>query len=543
MPQPPTTSESAPDAADGDVIAWRERAAALGLAFVETVPDAMLDAELTRGVPVEWARAHLVLPVRWKDGTALLTARPEAVDRQEEAALVLGTDLEPIVAPPAVVREAIERCYFSREDSPERFLRGLQGATSGQSVAPVRRAADDLLEAAEEAPVAQLVNLILLEAVRQRASDIHFEPMESRLRVRYRVDGVLYDQAAPPKNMEQAVVSRIKVMAHLDIAEKRLPQDGMARVRVGEREIDVRVSTVPVADGERVVLRLLHQDASLLPLTDLGMPPPIFERFDALLREAWGLIVVCGPTGSGKTTTLYAALRRLDTARRNILTIEEPIEYRLPHIGQMQVKPKIGLTFARALRHVLRQDPDVILVGETRDQETAEIAVRASLTGHLVFTTLHTGDAAGAVVRLADMGVESFLLADALRGALAQRLARRLCPRCRIRRPADERDLSALGEVGRSLRGQPLWAAGAGCPSCLAGYRGRLGLFELLVTDDAVRALVRAGARDPEPLRRHLAAGALNTLAKDGLAKLEAGETSLDELLYAIGRAENTSGT
>jgi len=511
--------------------AAKGRAAEFGLAFLAVVPDEAIDPALVRDIPVEWARTHCLLPVRWEGGLCLLTADPAAVDKHQDVALLTGGDLRPVVAPREAIAKAIERCYYNRRESTEDFLRDLD-AREGGTTATAR--SDDLLTKADEAPVTQLVNLILLEAVKSRASDIHFEPFQSRLRVRYRVDGVLYEQAGPPKHLERALVSRIKVMAHLDISEKRLPQDGMARVRVGEREIDVRVSTVPVAEGERVVLRLLNRDSSIMTPDELGMPAAMQALFETLCREANGLIIVCGPTGSGKTTTLYAAIRRLDTKGRNILTIEDPIEYQLPDIGQMQVKPKIGLTFARSLRHMLRQDPDVILVGETRDNETAEIAVRASLTGHLVFTTLHTNDAAGAVVRMMDMGVEPYLLAAALRGVLAQRLVRRLCPVCRKPVAASGRELSLLGPAGKRLEGQTHYEP-VGCPACLGGYRGRAGIFELLVTDRAIEDLIRGGASAARDIRTLVSSANRRTMLDDGVDKVVSGETSLAEVMYALG--------
>jgi general secretion pathway protein E len=348
------------------------------------------------------------------------------------------------------------------------------------------------------------------------------------------VDGLLYEQASPPKRLERALVSRMKVMAHLDIAEKRLPQDGSARVRVGEREIDVRVSTIPVGEGERVVLRLLNRESSVLPLSALGMPDDVKKTWESLLREAHGLMIVCGPTGSGKTTTLYGSISQLDTKGRNVLTIEDPVEYQLPDIGQMQVKPKIGLSFAGGLRHILRQDPDVILVGETRDNETAEIAVRASLTGHLVFTTLHTNDAAGAMIRMMDMGVETYLLAAALRGVLAQRLVRKLCPLCRKPVAAKAEELALLGESGRKLEGRTVYEPG-GCPECLAGYRGRIGIFELLVVDEAMQEAMRTGAESGRQMKLTSGTGVRRTLLDDGLAKVLEGGTSLSEVLYALG--------
>jgi len=513
--------------------AAKSRALEFGVAFLETIPEGALDPALVQGIPVEWARTHVMLPVRIEGEPCLLVGDPAEVGRQQDVVLLVGCELRPVAAPRAVILKCIERCYFSRPKSAGDFLRdmdpdSLESAKGGET------RSDDLLKTSDEAPVTQLVNLILLDAVKARASDIHFEPFQSRLRVRYRVDGGLYEQTSPPKHMERALVSRIKVMAHLDIAEKRLPQDGMARVRVGEREIDIRASTIPVAEGERVVLRLLNRESSVMSLDKLGMPAPIRASFAALLHEANGLVIVCGPTGSGKTTTLYTAIRQLDTRSRNVLTIEDPIEYQLPDIGQMQVKPKIGLTFARSLRHILRQDPDVVLVGETRDNETAEISVRASLTGHLVFTTLHTNDAASALIRMMDMAVEPYLLAAALRGVLAQRLVRRLCPVCRKPVPVSGRELSLLGGAGRRLEGATLYEP-VGCASCLGGYRGRVGIFELLVMNGEMEDLIRGGASAARAIRAMPGNETRGSLLDDGLGKVLSGETSLSEILYALG--------
>jgi general secretion pathway protein E len=504
-----------------------------GLTFLEEVPESALDPALVQGLPVEWARTHGVLPVRLGGELCLLTPDPSRVGTHQDVILLVGSELRPVVASRETILGCIERCYFSRRESTEDFLRDLHQEPEGGG-RPVESRSDDLLQTSDDAPVTQLVNLILLEAVKSRASDIHFEPFQTRLRVRYRVDGNLYEQANPPKHLERALVSRIKVMAHLDIAEKRLPQDGMARVRVGEREIDIRVSTVPVAEGERVVLRLLNRESSVMSLADLGMPSSMCRSFDALIHAANGLVIVCGPTGSGKTTTLYAAIRQLDTVSRNVLTIEDPIEYQLPDIGQMQVKPKIGLTFARSLRHVLRQDPDVVLVGETRDNETAEIALRASLTGHLVFTTLHTNDAAGALIRLMDMAVEPYLLAAALRGVLAQRLVRRLCPACRRPSGVSERERLLLGPAGKSLEGVTVYEP-TGCPACLGGYRGRVGIFELLVMTGETEELIRGGPSAAKALRALSGGESRKTMLEDGLAKVVSGETTLAEVLYALG--------
>ncbi len=512
-----------------------------GIENLDSVPDDALDAELIARLPVEWARLHRALPIRHGGRPAALLGRPEALDAVEDLSVLLGRDLVPVLTTPAELDRAIERCYFHRKGTAGDLVREFErsGGDSGTAgaMAAAGAGAEDLLRAADGAPVTQLVNLMVLDALRARASDIHIEPFEDHLRVRFRVDGLLYEQPSPPKPLEAALTSRLKVMARMDIAERRLPQDGMARVRIGAREIDIRVSTVPVAEGERIVLRLLNRDSALLSLTDLGMEPGEIEAFRALLREPQGIVLVTGPTGSGKTTTLYAALQELDTRRLNILTIEDPIEYQLPFISQMQVNPKIDLTFARLLRHVLRQDPDVVLVGETRDLETAEIAIRASLTGHLVFTTLHTNDAAGAAVRLADMGVEPYLLSASLKGVLAQRLVRRLCPACRSSRPLADGDLAGLGASAAQRFPDGFHWVPTGCPQCLDGYRGRVGLYELLVVTPQVAASIRSRA-GLEVLRKSAVEAGMRTLLHSGLTKAAAGATSLAEVARALGRGD-----
>ncbi len=500
------------------------------------VPDAELDPELVRDLPVEWARTHHMLPVRHEGRVAVLMEDPTRIDALGDLSLLLDCEPLPLLAPAAEIARCIEQCYYHRGDSSSRFLDTMTADPAAAAQSAARAAgSDDLLRVADQAPVTQLVNLVLLEALKARASDVHVEPFEKHLRIRFRIDGQLYDQSSPPKHLEAALVSRLKVMGKLDIAEKRLPQDGMARVRVGEREVDIRISTIPVAEGERVVLRLLNLDSAQIPLADLGMPATVLEPMRRLLSEPNGIILVTGPTGSGKTTTLYAALREVDTLHKNVLTIEDPIEYQLPRIGQIQVKPKIGLTFANGLRHILRQDPDVILVGEVRDLETAEIMVRSSLTGHLVFSTLHTNDAAGAVLRLCDMGIESYLLASALRAALAQRLVRRLCPLCRSPYTASAEDLAPLGAEARPLVGQTLHAAN-GCDACLGGYAGRIGIYELLLVDPAMRERIRQGA-GPESLKEQAVAAGMPTLLHDGIEKVRAGITTVDEIARALGHA------
>jgi general secretion pathway protein E len=385
---------------------------------------------------------------------------------------------------------------------------------------------EDLLESQNDAPIIRLINALFTQAVHEQASDIHIEPYERHSVVRFRRDGTLRDVAQPHRGLHAAMASRIKIMASLDIAERRLPQDGRITLHIGSRAVDVRVSTVPTSHGERLVLRLLDKDSARLRLEALGMPDDTRERFARLLRQPHGIVLVTGPTGSGKTTTLYAALQTLDRKSRNIITVEDPVEYDLADIGQIQVNARIDLTFAKALRSILRQDPDVIMIGEIRDLETAQIAVQASLTGHLVLATLHTNDAASAVTRLVDMGVESFLLASCLRGVLAQRLVRCLCPECRQPVAPGAADRALLG----TCRPERLWTA-TGCPRCnQSGYSGRTGIYELLLADDALVQLVHDGAAEAA-IRANSRAGGGRSLREDGARLLGDGHTSLDELL------------
>lgn len=385
---------------------------------------------------------------------------------------------------------------------------------------------EDLMDAEEDAPVIKLINTLLAQALRENASDVHFEMFESRATVRFRIDGQLRDIIEPKRGLHAAMVSRIKVMAGLDIAEKRLPQDGRIALRIAGRPVDVRVSTLPTGHGERVVLRLLDKSAGRLNLETLGMRSRTLEKLQHLLRQPHGILLVTGPTGSGKTTTLYAALAGMDSHTTNIMTVEDPIEYDLDGVGQTQINSRIEMTFARALRAILRQDPDVIMIGEIRDKETAQIAVQASLTGHLVLATLHTNDAPSAITRLVDMGIEPFLLASSTIGVLAQRLARKLCRSCRQPYESDEGEMAIIG----APRPVTLYRA-TGCPECNhTGYQGRSGLYELLMVDDEVRALIHQGG-DEQQIRDSAIANGMTMLRADGIEQVLAGETTLEEVL------------
>ena len=420
----------------------------------------------------------------------------------------------------------VERVFNDGAIGAARMVDDLAGMDDLANLLEEMPQLEDLMDAEEDAPVIRLINTLLAQALREGASDVHFEMFETRAIVRFRLDGQLRDVIEPKRGLHAAMVSRIKVMAGLDIAEKRLPQDGRIALRIAGRPVDVRVSTLPTGHGERVVLRLLDKSAGRLDLETLGMRPETLGRLQHLLQQPHGILLVTGPTGSGKTTTLYAALSGMDSTKTNIMTVEDPIEYDLDGVGQTQINSRIDMTFARALRAILRHDPDVIMIGEIRDQETAQIAVQASLTGHLVLATLHTNDASSAITRLVDMGIEPFLLASSTIGVLAQRLARRLCPACRTAYESDAGEMELLGVT----RPVTLYHA-TGCPDCSqTGYRGRTGLYELLVVDDAIRALVHQGGNEQEIRTRGVENG-MTLLRADGISRVLAGETSLEEVL------------
>lgn len=465
--------------------------------------------------------------LEWQEGRARVICREDCPALALlELRRYLGVPLEVESLKPAEYERRLRELY---EGGKEAELAALE-LGEGESLDELAGALpepEDLLESEDDAPIVRFINALFAEAVRAGASDIHIEPFEERMRVRFRVDGVLEEKLSPSRALAPAVVSRIKVLAKLDIAEKRLPQDGRIAIKVAGRPVDVRVSTIPVGQGERVVLRLLDKQAGRLDLSALGLDPATLARLDALIHRPHGILLVTGPTGSGKTTTLYAALQRLNDGTRNILTVEDPIEYDLDGIGQTQVNPKVELSFARGLRAILRQDPDVVMVGEIRDLETAEIAVQASLTGHLVLSTLHTNSAAGAVTRLRDMGIETFLLAESLIGVLAQRLVRKLVPEQRESYRASAAECAAFGA---SCEPPPLlWRPR---PDARPGYRGRTGIYELLEIDEGARRLIHDGAGEAE-LLRHLRPRCPSILA-DGWSKCLAGITSVEEVLRVI---------
>ena len=432
------------------------------------------------------------------------------------------------LASKATLEEAIERCYHQKENAASEYIASLQNESQGIQVD--EEDGYDLLEKAAESPVIRMLNVMLTEAIQQGASDIHFEPMENGLGVRYRIDGVLQPRHAPPKEFQSQLITRIKVLARLDIAEHRLPQDGRIKLNMGGRQIDFRVSTVPVVFGERIVLRILDKGNVLVGLNHIGMPVGMLAPFLKLINLSEGIVLVTGPTGSGKTTTLYSALSEVNNSEMNIMTIEDPPEYKLQGMAQIGVNPKIHLTFATGLRHILRQDPDIIMIGEIRDKETAEIAIQASLTGHLVLSTLHTNDAPSALTRLVDMGIEPYLLTSSVVGILAQRLVRMICPQCRIHYIPADQELKEL-EIERSALIDGHLCKGQGCAHCFgSGFKGRHGIYELLpVTSMIKRQLLQSP--DALELQRVAASSGMASLRQSGALLVIQGLTSTSEVL------------
>jgi len=487
-------------------------------------------AEPFADISVRFLRENRCLPLRREDGQVLTAmADPEDGETRRSLEVVLGVPVVPVAAPEEEILEAIQAVY-QPGSAMARLVGGLE-PEEGELVGEEAEEIGHLRDRAREAPIIQLVDLLLLRAVEQGASDIHLEPFENDFRVRYRRDGILYETESPPKGLQAAVLSRLKIMSRLDIAERRLPQDGRFRLKVKGHDIDFRVSTLPTLLGESMVIRILDREKVILDLDRLGFPPRELRQFDGLIHKPHGMLLVTGPTGSGKTTTLYAALERINSPEKKIITIEDPVEYRLAGVTQIQVKPAIGLTFARGLRHIVRQDPDIVLVGEIRDRETAEIAVHAALTGHLVFSTLHTNDAAGAVTRLLEMGIEDYLLASAVVGIMAQRLVRLICPECRTALPPEavQEEAAALAAIA-GLGPERLYI-GQGCPACAhTGYHGRTGIYELLPVDEVIRHLILKRA-DAVALRDAARKQGMQTLAQDGWAKVVAGRTTSQEVL------------
>ncbi len=499
---------------------------------VVRIRESDLTEEVVKAMPAETARMYQCVPVGVYGSTVRVAMadplNPSVVD---ELGFVIGKEIQIVVADPADIERAVNKFYTEQSESVSDILKAL-GADQdiAKEVAEVASGVTDLNDLANEAPIIRFVNLVLYQAVQDRASDIHFEPFEDEFKIRYRVDGALYEMAPPPKHLAVPVTSRLKVMANLDIAERRLPQDGRITVSIAGRQIDLRVSTLPTQFGESVVLRVLDRSTVSLDLEHLGLPTFIFDYMAEAIQQPNGIVIVTGPTGCGKTTTLYSALRKVNTIDSKLLTAEDPVEYDIEGIMQVAINEAVGLTFSKSLRSFLRQDPDIIMVGEMRDLETAQIGIQASLTGHLVLTTLHTNDAPGAVTRLIDMGTEPFLISSTLMCVLAQRLVRTICKKCRTPFEPTENQLTQLNLSPHDL-GDKVFYYGRGCAGCNdTGYKGRKGIFELMVINDVLRNLINDRA-PTVVLRQKAVELGMVTLREDGLRGIFDGETTIEEVL------------
>ncbi len=508
-------------------------AEALGWEYLTEISDQAVPREFVQAVPAVYAQHHYLIGVKSEQDNGELTvvlSRPLDTNILDNVSKMTRMPVSPALSTRAAITAVIDTAYQQRSTVIEEVAEELDSQNLDQLVDEVA-ASDDLLDVVNRPPVIRLCNDILFRALQMRASDIHVHPYESKIQIRYRVDGILYDVLSLNRNVLPLIISRIKVMAGMDIAERRLPQDGRSSVRLGQREVDLRVSTVPTSFGERCVLRILDKSTGVFALGELGLWADDLGRLDSLLNRAHGVIFVTGPTGSGKSTTLYACLNRINSAEKNVITIEDPIEYQLTGISQIQVASKKGMTFATSLRHVLRQDPDVIMVGEVRDVETARMAIQSSLTGHLVFSTLHTNDSAGAVSRLLDLGVEPYLASSSLIAIMAQRLVRRVCPDCRQPSTPTAQEISELGLGTPEQNGDAKFYVGAGCERCFqTGYRGRTGIYELMLVNDEIQELIYQRATAGSIKRLALQAG-MQTLRMDGARKVLAGITTVAEVL------------
>jgi general secretion pathway protein E len=508
--------------------------------FLQTLDDFAPLADFVTSVPIAFARRHRILALTDDRGRELLAiGDPASLEQIQIVSRFLNRALDPILVPSDVVLAAINDAYQKRTGQAQAMIETLD---RNEVLDELHRLSsrEDLLDNASRAPVIKLVNLILFEAVKAGASDVHVQPYEDRLMLRTRIDGVLYDNFQLPKNVQEEVISRVKVMGRMNIAEKRLAQDGRATVQVGDRMIDLRIASLPTSFGERIVVRLLDKSARLYELSDLGMDAVSLVRFRKLISAEHGLILVTGPTGSGKSTTLYAALKQINSKEKNVITLEDPIEYQLDGISQTQVSDKKGMTFASGLRSVLRQDPDVIMVGEIRDRDTATMAIQSALTGHLVFSTLHTNDAASAVTRLLDLGIEPYLVASSLVAVLAQRLVRRVCADCGKEYAPTASELRWLGVDASRASNLRL---GAGCAVCRhTGYRGRLGTFEMIVIDEGIRRLIQSRATASE-IRDAAIRSGTRLLRDDGIEKILAGITTTSEVERVTAQPDDESST
>jgi general secretion pathway protein E len=509
-------------------------AESLALPYRESIQDVHVPAEFVDRVPVQFARNYYLVGIGRENGTMqVATASPLDAYPMDDLATMLGMELDPVLAPRTEITSLINKAYKNKQDIVQESISKMDDTDLMSLAAEVDVGGEDILDVANKPPIIKLVNMLFFQALKMRASDIHLQPFEDRLQVRYRIDGVLYDMEAVPKKVQDAVTSRIKVMGKLDIAERRLPQDGRASIRIGDAEVDVRISCVPTNHGERLVLRLLDKSARLYQLEEIGLIDENLRLVLQFIDFDHGIIFVSGPTGSGKTTTLYASLSRINSTQMNVMTIEDPIEYHLPGISQIQVNEKKGLTFAGGLRSLLRQDPDIMMVGEVRDVETARIAIQAAQTGHLVFSTIHTNDAPTVITRLLDIGIEPYLLASSLIVAIAQRLVRVICPDCKEAHDPDHDDLIELKAlaIDPAMLPEGKLHRGRGCGNCFnSGYLDRTGIYEILPIDDPVKDQIvnRASA---SVMKRSAIERGFTTLRMDGATKVIRGMTTAEEVL------------
>lgn len=507
-------------------------AEAFHVPFVEHITEAMVPPELLSRVPLRFLREASIIPARLDERSTtitLITDRPDQFQPLDELRMLFGQPVAIAVAPRAVIIEAINK-YYPLEGEKQMIAELAQEEEATPEIDFGEIGEEDILGMASEAPIIKLVNHILYQAVKRDASDIHIEPFERELQVRYRIDGILHTVMTPPKRAQAALISRIKIMANMNIAEKRKPQDGRIQVKVANKAIDIRVSALPVIYGERIVMRLLDKSRAIGRLEDLGMTKHDYDILIASIQEPNGILLVTGPTGSGKTSTLYAILNRLNTPEVNIITVEDPVEYQMMGVGQTQVREKSGLTFATALRSILRQDPDIVMIGETRDVETAQIAIQAALTGHLVLSTLHTNSAAAAVTRLIDMGIEPFLVASTIVTVIAQRLVRRLCDACKQKYIPDPSEFALL-KIKEDQAKKITFYKAVGCSQCLhSGYRGRVAIFEFMHMSPALSKLIMQRA-DTNTIEKAARTEGMTLLVEDGIEKIRQGITTIEEVL------------
>ncbi len=511
--------------AETDALGIISRKFDIPLLGAEGIPESGFDLEKAN-VSLSFISEHRIYPLSLtEEEFHAVVCDPASLPFVEAMFVGSGIRVKISLATEEAIHHAIERSFGSGVSVMEKIIDRMDGT---EETATPEEDPDHLSDLASGAPVIKLVNLVITRAVESGASDIHIEPFENELLVRYRIDGLLHNVEAPPKKMQSTLISRVKIMARMNIAEKRLPQDGRIRTRIGGRDIDMRVSTIPTVYGESVVMRILDRGSVLISMEKLGFPEKELGTFNEIIKKPHGMLLVTGPTGSGKTTTLYAAMDKINSSEKKIITIEDPVEYQMRGVNQIQVKPAIGLTFNNGLRSIVRQDPDMIMVGEIRDFETAEIAVQAALTGHMVFSTVHTNDSAGAITRLLDMGVEHYLISSALIGVLAQRLVRILCPQCRTEMPIDADTARMLAGTEKPV-GMTVYRE-KGCPACSdTGYKGRLGIYELLVVGDSVRGQILKKA-SAHVIRDSARKEGMSTLREDGLSKVASGITSIAEV-------------